>query len=331
MGMIFEKVLVLCILVVVSHLGSADHLHLRWRLFKSIFNKTYTLEEDNFRRQIWQDNLWAVETHNKMADEGKYSFWLKMNDFADLTTAEVHEMLYGWDITVNVSNRLTYQTLRNDLPTHVDWRAKGFVTPVKYQGHCGACYAFSTTGALEGQHARKYGKLVSLSEQNIVDCTQSYGNKGCHGGNMDKSFQYVIDNGGIDTESSYPYVGQVQSCHFKKSLVGSGCSSYEDIPRGDEMRLQDAVAKEGPVSVGVDAKNIYFRFYSHGVFDYDGCSSKTLNHGMLVVGYGTRGDQDYWLVKNSWGRRWGKDGYIEMSRNKNNQCGIASMASYPVL
>lgn len=328
-----ETLITILFLVVVGHLesGQARHLHLRWKLFKSMFNKTYSFEEDEFRRKIWEENLAVIETHNKMADEGKRSFWLKINEFADLTTDEVYATLYGMEMTVNVSTTLKYSRCCDDLPKHVDWRTKGYVTEVKFQGSCGACYAFSTTGALEGQHKRKYNKLVDLSEQNIIDCTRSYGNKGCHGGNMDKSFQYVIDNGGIDTEAAYPYVGKVQECRFKRRLVGSGCSSYEDIPRGDELGLQDAVAKEGPVSVGVDAKSVFFRFYSHGVYESSTCSSKTLNHGMLVVGYGVNNGKDYWLVKNSWGPRWGMNGYVEMSRNKNNQCGIASMASYPVL
>lgn len=326
-----KKYRFLIILLLAVELAHARQPTIRWKLFKSMFNKTYSVVEDEFRRQIWEDNLALIEKHNTQADEGKYTYWLKMNHFGDLTENEAYLTLYGHDAAVNISTTLKYQPLAVGLPKHVDWRTKGYVTGVKFQGTCGACYAFATTGALEGQHARKYGKLVSLSEQNIIDCTRNYGNKGCHGGSMDKSYQYVIDNRGIDTEKSYPYVAKVEPCHFKKLLVGSSCSSYEDIPKGSELDLQEAVAKVGPVSVGVDAKHDEFKFYDHGVFDLPKCSLTKLNHGMLVVGYGTRDGRDYWLVKNSWGRQWGIDGYVEMSRNKGNQCGIASMASYPVL
>lgn len=319
------------VLVFLVDFGQARQPYIRWKLYKSMFNKTYSGVDDEYRRQIWEKNMDLIETHNEKADLGKSTFWLKVNRFADMTTDEVYSTLIGFDVMVNISSSLKYQRFYGDLPDHVDWRTKNYVTGVKFQGECGACYAFATTGALEGQHARKFGKLVSLSEQNIIDCTRSYGNKGCHGGDMDKSFQYVIDNSGIDTEESYPYVAQVQECKFKKNSIGSSCSSYHDIPKGNELDLQEAVAKEGPVAVGVDAKSTYFRFYSHGVFDYPECKSSTLNHGMLVVGYGSKDKVDYWLVKNSWGRQWGKDGYAEMSRNKNNQCGIASMASYPIL
>jgi len=178
----------------------------------------------------------------------------------------------------------------------------------------------------------KKNSLVSLSEQNLVDCSTAEGNEGCNGGLMDQAFQYVIKNRGIDTEASYPYTATgPNTCEFNRANVGATISNFHDVPSGSESSLLDAAFQQ-PTSVAIDASHMSFQFYNGGVYNEPACSSSQLDHGVLAVGFGLyQGSTPYWLVKNSWGTSWGLQGYIMMSRNKNNQCGIATAASYPIV
>jgi len=223
-------------------------------------------------------------------------------------------------------------------PGKVDWREEGAVTPVKNQGQCGSCWAFSTTGSLEAAHFRLTEKLVSLSEQQLVDCSAKFHNDGCEGGLMDNAFEYIKSVGGLSTEESYPYHAKQGKCHFNKANIGATCTGYVDVKSGDEDSLRDAVASVGPISVAIDATEDKFMLYKDGIFVDTGCNNgeDDLDHGVLIVGYGTNKthdgtNKDYWVVKNSWGPEWGEKGYIRMARNLENMCGIATKASYPLV
>jgi len=307
-----------------------------WEHWKLQHGKNYTNpEEEKFRMKIFMENSKRISQHNSRFLLGHHAYKLEMNHYGDLLPHEFTSVMNGYRMDLKREGGLKgahYISPANvELPKNVDWRTQGAVTPVKNQGQCGSCWSFSTTGALEGQHFRKTGRLVSLSEQNLIDCSTSYGNHGCNGGLMDFAFAYIKDNGGIDTEESYPYEGEDDTCRYNKRNRGATDIGFVDVPQGDEDALKAALATVGPVSVAIDASQSSFQFYSEGVYDEPNCSPMNLDHGVLAVGYGTdaKTGQDFWLVKNSWGEEWGDQGYIRMARNKNNMCGIASSASYP--
>jgi len=307
-----------------------------WEDWKTTHGKVYQHKNEEVkRRTIWESNLETINHHNLQASLGKHTFTLGMNKFGDMLNSEFVEMMngYGSDEESPKSKYTFLAPLNAPLPPSVDWRTQGYVTDVKDQGQCGSCWSFSATGSLEGQTFRKTGKLVSISEQNLVDCSQKEGNQGCNGGLMDQAFQYVKDNDGIDSEVSYPYTGKDGKCAYDPKNKVADDSGFVDIPTGNETALQAAVATVGPISIAIDASSILFQLYSSGVYIDPFCKNgvDNLDHGVLAAGYGTDGGKDFWLVKNSWGGSWGEKGYIRMARNRNNQCGVATAASYPVV
>jgi cathepsin L len=321
---------------VLIHSEQLDEL---WINFKTTYNKVYSDQrEDGYRRQVWAANVEYISLHNIQTDLGQHSFTLGLNEYSDLTRDEYRKYLLGSRLDINdLLNDTQLSTVENlkytysDLPDAVNWTTKGYVTPVKNQGQCGSCWAFSATGALEGQNFKKAGRLVSLSEQNLVDCSKSYGNEGCNGGWNYLAMLYVAKNGGIDTEQAYPYEAKDDVCRFSRSTIGATCLDYAQvIPRADESALAAAVVSVGPISVCIDAGHQSFHSYRQGVYYEPHCSS-TPDHCVLVAGYGTYQGQDYWLIKNSWGTSWGVNGYMMLARNRKNQCGIASYAFYPVM
>jgi cathepsin L len=322
-----------------------SHIDNLWSNFKKGYGIVYnsTVEEVH-RFKIFATHVKLIIQHNIEHDLGLHTYRLGINKYATLTNEEFRHQLNGYKR--QKLHRAQYSDIRRQhipaspyvtLPVSVDWRDQGIVTPVKDQGQCGSCWAFSSTGALEGHHARSTGKLVSLSEQQLVDCSTNWGNNGCNGGLMDNAFKYVHDNKGIDDETTYPYVGKDEAaCKFRRKSVASTCDSFVDIPAGNETALQEALAIEGPVAVAIDASRSTFQFYTSGVYSDPQCSSEELDHGVLAVGYGVasdpvKGQQEYYIVKNSWSAAWGDKGYIKMARNKNNMCGISTAASYPVV
>lgn len=302
-----------------------------WTSFKSRHGKKYNRTEEHRRRGNYAFNKARIDSHNKRHEHGGASFRMGVNKYSDMDADEFAQTMNGFKYSGVPSQAPRQARQATTTVTSIDWRTKGAVTPVKDQGRCGSCYAFSALGALEAATFTKTGKLVNLSEQNIVDCTSTYGNYGCNGGSMTSVFKYIKTNNGVNTGAFYPYKAAVAAtCGFNPAYVGATDTGYVLLP-ANETALQTAVANIGPVSVAIDASNPSFQQYKSGIYYEPLCSSSKLNHGVLVVGYGTENGTDYWQVKNSWGTTWGEKGYIKMARNKNNHCGIASFASYPTV
>jgi cathepsin L len=291
------------------------------------YKKSYAHEDFLYRYGIFRDNMDFVDAHNK-ANKG---FTVAMNQFGDLTSSEFSNIYLGTKYTAPVPVKTpTQSNFQVAVPASFDWRTRGAVTGIKNQEQCGSCWSFSTTGSTEGCHFLAGNSLVGLSEQNLMDCSTSQGNEGCDGGLMTQAMQYIISNKGVDTEASYPYTAQDGTCAFNASNIGATLTGFVNVNTGDETDLL-AKASLGPTSVAIDASQNSFQLYSSGVYYEPACSTSQLDHGVLVVGWGTdaKSGSDYWIVKNSWGTTWGLSGYIWMSRNKSNNCGIATMATLP--
>lgn len=324
----------LAVAVQVPALSSEDYQYL-YSKYLNQHNKVYDEDESAKRFAIFKSNLDIVRQHNAEAAEGKWSFTLGMNKFGDLDNAEYRKLYLNYKSSRQGSfdSEQAAQVSLEDLPASIDWRQKGAVSPVKNQAQCGSCWAFSATAALEGAYWLKHQQVISLSEQLCVDCANG-GKDTCDiGGEMQECYEAVIALGGDELEKDYPYQATSgHACRFDKTKIAATFSSYVNVTSGSEAALQAASAVQPIVSVGIDASSIFFQLYSSGVYNDLTCKNgrDELDHGVAVVGYGTLNGKDYWIVRNSWGAFWGMQGYILMSRNKSNQCGIATDASYPI-
>jgi len=288
-------------------------------------------EFDN-RLAVFKANAERVRNH--MANP-KRSWDMSLNKFADLTSLEFAEMYLGYVPRQNeyLRSKNTKVFPTKGLPATVDWVSANKVTPVKDQGQCGSCWSFSTTGSIESAYGIENGmsgdSLISLSEQELVDCSQSAGNQGCEGGLMDDAFNWIISNGGLCTEDAYPYTASDGTCASTNCTSAVTITAYTDVTPDSESQLQAACAQQ-PVSIAVDASEGW-QMFSGGILDSSSGCADNLDHGVLLVGYGTDSGEAYWKVKNSWGSSWGESGYIRLKRNVGGAgtCGLCSDPSYP--
>lgn len=319
------KVRVLLSLLLLGIVKANDSYLLIFTNFMKKYNRNYTGSELVERYNIFIKNLDLLKNDDNLG----------ITNFMDYSEQEFKEEVgYGCIYDFNKKqtsscNKLTNYSDYKVLPESIDWRDLNAVTNVKNQGSCGSCWSFSATGALEGAWAIKNNELLSLSEQQLMDCSLTYGNLACKGGLMDNAFEYAIDRG-MCVESDDPYEASLDSCKAcEPQAFFSGCV---DIPEGNQLKLKEAVAK-GPVSIAIEADTTVFQHYMSGIIKSNKCG-KNLDHGVLIVGYGVENQTPYWIVKNSWGENWGENGYVRLLRSESEYdegvCGLALSASQPI-
>ncbi|GAV70190.1 Peptidase_C1 domain-containing protein/Inhibitor_I29 domain-containing protein [Cephalotus follicularis] len=315
-----------------DELLNADH---HFAIFKSKFGKTYaTHEEHQHRFNVFKANLRRAKKHQLLDPTATHG----VTKFSDLTPSEFRRQFLGLNrLRLPADAQKAPILPTNDLPADFDWRDHGAVTAVKNQGSCGSCWSFSTTGALEGAHYLATGELVSLSEQQLVDCDHECDpeevgacDSGCNGGLMTSAFEYTLKAGGLVREEDYPYTGTDRgTCNFDKSKVVATVSNFSVVSI-DEDQIAANLVKNGPLAVGINAA--FMQTYIGRVSCPYICG-KHLDHGVLLVGYGSAEyapirfkEKPYWIIKNSWGENWGENGYYKICRGR-NVCGVDSMVS----
>ncbi|XP_075987384.1 cathepsin S-like [Anticarsia gemmatalis] len=301
-----------------------------WFNYKSVHKKEYkTLEQELEALSKWRKNLQRVAQHNRDFLAGKQSYSLHLNHFGDLDVKEyfykflkLYQTFPLFDPAEDHHKTTFRRNVHVTVPKQFDWRSKGFRPRHEEQFHCGACYAFAVTHALQAQLYKRHGFWGELSPQQIVDCSFRDGNSGCNGGSLRAALKYAAREGLIK-ESQYPYKGKRGDCKYNRYQVRVRAKRWATLPMHDEDAIEKAIVTIGPLAVAVNAAPFTFQLYRSGVYDDLFCTSWQLNHAMLLVGY----TQDYWILLNWWGQNWGEDGYIRIRRGFNH-CGVANMATY---
>lgn len=307
----------------------------QFKAFKLQYGRNYADKlEHEMRFRIFKQNLFQIRQLNRF-EQGTAEYGV--TEFADMTLDEYKQrtglVMRNTSDTNEIANPLA-EIPDIELPESFDWREKGAVTPVKNQGSCGSCWAFSVTGNIEGLHAVKTGNLQSYSEQELVDCDTT--DAGCNGGLPDNAYKAIETIGGLELEDEYPYVAHRTKCHYNSTLSRVRVNGAIDFKAKDEDGIAKWLTVNGPVSIGINANAM--QFYRGGISHPWKvlCGAASLDHGVLLVGYGTANYPKfkkvlpYWIVKNSWGPRWGEQGYYRVYRG-DNTCGVSSMASSAVL
>nr|QKY88648.1 cathepsin L-like [Tetracapsuloides bryosalmonae] len=288
--------------------------------------KAHSLPHDEKKQKVFLENCNLINHHNSLVSTNDANaLVLEPNYFAFMTDAEYKSHLkYKVSKTVSQGNMKNCTSKRSS----INWVEENAVLPIKNQGQCGSCWAFSATGAIESAYFIKNKKLIKLSEQELVDCCTN-SSKGCSGGEMNDAFQYAIKNG-LHENIDYPYKAEDQECkkiHANSTKVY--IKKYCEVPTGKSQCLFSAIER-GPTSIAIDASNYKFRFYKNGIFRCSG--TPDLDHGVIAVGFykGLFNFNSYYLVRNSWGTSWGLNGYIKISASDSKSCGATLSASFPL-